>query len=194
MPGFRLIVGLGNPGPEYADTRHNAGAWLVEQWVDQLRLSWSTESRMHGRIARTGDVRFLLPDTYMNRSGLSVLSVANYFKILPADILVAHDELDLAVGLVRLKIGGGHGGHNGLRDIIQVLGHPGFGRLRIGIGRPPSASNKNVVDFVLHAPGQAERTLIDQSIGNALNHRQLLLDGNTASFMNLVHSLTAQGN
>ncbi len=192
MPGFRLIVGLGNPGPEYADTRHNAGAWFVEQWVDCLRLNWSSDSRLHGRIARMGDVRFLLPDTYMNKSGLAVLSVAHYFKILPADILVAHDELDLGVGQIRLKIGGGHGGHNGLRDIIQALGHSGFARLRVGIGRPP-AGQKNVVDFVLHAPGQTERTLIDQSIVKALEHRQLLLDGNTASFMNLVHSSTAKG-
>ncbi len=203
MPGFRLIAGLGNPGPEYARTRHNAGAWLVEDWVQRLSGRWTSETRLHGRLARwqsaTLDVRFLLPDTYMNRSGLAVLSAASYFKILPQEILIVHDELDLPAGQIRFKTGGGHGGHNGLKDIIQSLGQQaGFSRLRVGIGRPAQTEtpqqtgkaptdNTRVVDYVLGQPSQAELQSIHHASERCLDHADLLLQGATENFMNLLH-------
>ena len=187
MSGFRLIVGLGNPGPEYAETRHNAGSWLVEAWAQALGLRWVTEQRFHGLLARfqgpEQDVRFLLPQTYMNKSGLSVLSVASFFKILPTEILVAHDELDLPPGCVRLKQGGGHGGHNGLRDIISSLSHQqGFARLRLGIGHPGEA--RQVVDYVLGRPPMQERRLIEAAIEAVLDRQALLLQGDLSAVMN----------
>ncbi len=187
MSGVRLIVGLGNPGPEYAQTRHNAGAWLVEQWATSLGVSLREEGRFHGATGRyqsgPHDVRFLIPSTFMNRSGQAVLALATFYKILPQEILVAHDELDLAPGVVRLKVGGGHGGHNGLRDIIAALSQQqGFARLRLGIGHPGEA--RQVSDFVLSKPPAQELDLIERGIACALEHREALLAGQYAAVMN----------
>ncbi len=192
MTGIRLIVGLGNPGPEYAQTRHNAGAWLVADWARRLGVELRQEARFHGEIARyqsgAHDVRLLLPTTFMNRSGQSVLAVATFFKILPQEILVAHDELDLPPGVARLKVGGGHGGHNGLRDIIATLSQQqGFARLRIGIGHPGQASQ--VSNFVLQRPPHSEMQLIEQAIDSTLALRERLLTGDFAGVMNQLNGL-----
>ena len=134
---IKLIVGLGNPGPKYTETRHNAGFWFVEALADRYRGNFLPEKKFHGEVARIdiegSDIWLLKPETYMNRSGLAVSSLASFYKIAPQDVLVAHDEIDLKAGIVRLKSGGGHGGHNGLRDIISHLGTRDFQRLRIGV-------------------------------------------------------------
>jgi PTH1 family peptidyl-tRNA hydrolase len=165
---IQLIVGLANPGPEYASTRHNAGAWFVEALLGNTSLK--TESKLFcqmGTLTLHGQpCRVMIPSTYMNESGKALLAVAQFYKIPPENILVAHDELDLPVGTTRLKLGGGHGGHNGLRHIIQMLGTPHFHRLRIGIGHPGNA--KEVVDYVLKRPRPEEKTAIDESIMKAL--------------------------
>ena len=149
---IQLIVGLGNPGREYENTRHNAGAIFIAQLANTCRASWQEEKKFSGLTTQVNlnnqPVRLLLPLTYMNRSGQSVGAIANFYKIAPESILVVHDELDLAPGTARLKLGGGHGGHNGLRDIISALGNQNtFTRLRIGIGHPGNA--KMVADYVL---------------------------------------------
>lgn len=160
-----LLVGLGNPGSKYALTRHNAGFWLVDQFALDRGAQLSGKSKHSGELAQlniSGNAWFILkPMTYMNKSGSSVRSVAQYYNIDPSHILVVHDELDFTPGLIRFKSGGGHGGHNGLRDIIQQLGSNDFKRLRIGIGR-----SGNMIDYVLKAPSKQERDLIDQSIDN----------------------------
>jgi len=143
MSGIKLIVGLGNPGQQYRFTRHNAGAMFLETLCDDYQGELKAENKffgLSGRIDINGeDIRLLFPSTYMNNSGQAVAAIASYFKIEPLDILVAYDELDLPVGTTRLKKGGGHGGHNGLRDIIKALGSQDFNRLRIGIGHPGEA-------------------------------------------------------
>src|SRR6478609_2405396 len=149
---IQLIVGLGNPGREYENTRHNAGAIFVAQLASAYRANWQDEKKFSGMTAQISvdnqPVRLLLPLTYMNRSGQSVGALANFYKIAPENILVVHDELDLQPGTARLKLGGGHGGHNGLRDIVSALGNQNtFARLRIGIGHPGNA--KMVADYVL---------------------------------------------
>lgn len=164
----KLIVGLGNPGPEYVETRHNAGFWFCEQLARELGVPLVRESRFHGLVgtSRAAGVMLLLPQTFMNRSGLSVVSLAHFYRILPNEILVVHDELDLPPGQLRLKYGGGNGGHNGLKDISAHLSTPDYWRLRIGIGHP---GDRNVVaDYVLHRPRKEEQELIDASIERAL--------------------------
>jgi len=154
MSCIKLIVGLGNPGKQYENTRHNAGFWFVEEVARQYQLQFRPETKFLGEVARVQsnghDVWLLKPMTFMNRSGQSIQSLANFYKISPDQILVVHDELDLSPGTAKLKSGGGHGGHNGLRDTIAALGTPAYLRLRLGIGHP--GHRDQVVDYVLHPP------------------------------------------
>ncbi len=166
--GIRLIVGLGNPGREYADTRHNAGFWFCERLAERLGVSLSVESRFHGLVGhgRQQGVWLLLPQTFMNRSGQAVGALARFHRIPPAEILVVHDELDIPPGQLRLKFGGGLGGHNGLKDITAHLGTQDYWRLRIGIGHP--GDRNEVVNYVLKPPRREERDEIDPAIDRAL--------------------------
>ena len=187
----QLIVGLGNPGQQYEQTRHNAGADFVLALSKHCSITLKPENKFFGATGRATldghDVRMLLPDTYMNRSGKAVAAMAGFYQIPPEAILIAHDELDLAPGIARLKLGGGHGGHNGLRDTIQALGNNrNFARLRIGIGHPGSASE--VVNFVLRKAPQSEQQLIDQSIDNAVRVMPITAAGQWNSAMKELHS------
>ena len=176
---LRLLVGLGNPGPEYEDTRHNAGFWWIDAVCRPLGATLVHERAWHARVARVnraeGRLWLLQPQTYMNVSGRSVAALARFYRIEPAEILVAHDELDLPPGQLKLKLGGGHAGHNGLRDIVAQLGSAGFWRLRLGIGHP--GVKAEVVDYVLRKPPAAQREAIAQSIAASLDALDLLLAG-----------------
>jgi len=176
---IRLIAGLGNPGPDYAATRHNAGFWFVDALADRLRVSLSPERSYFGMAARTNvggrPVWLLEPTTFMNLSGKSVAALARFFKIEPNEILVAHDELDLMPGQVKLKLGGSHAGHNGLKDIHAQLGSGDYWRLRLGIGHPGVKSE--VINYVLKKPSPEHRAEIEKSIEQALSGIDLLLDG-----------------
>lgn len=189
-----MIVGLGNPGSEYRGTRHNAGADFIHELARQGSTSLQPESKfagLAGRLTIAGqDLRLLIPTTFMNRSGRAVASMANFFKIAPEQILVAHDELDFPTGTARFKRGGGHGGHNGLRDIVPSLGNAkDFYRLRIGIGHPGHASR--VTGYVLGAPSQVDRGRIDASIDAAIDALPLLLAGDETKAMTQLHSFSA---
>lgn len=162
----KLIVGLGNPGPEYSETRHNAGFWFCERLAQTLGVRFNEESRFHGYVGRHGSTWFLLPQIYMNRSGQSVLALAHFYRILPNEILVVHDELDIPPGQLRLKYGGGLGGHNGLKDITARLSTQDYWRLRIGIGHP--GDKNQVANFVLNRPRREEQDEIDTAIERAL--------------------------
>jgi PTH1 family peptidyl-tRNA hydrolase len=167
---IKLIVGLGNPGNEYEHTRHNAGVWFVEQLAKQADQSWQNENKFHGLVSKitidNQECRLLIPTTYMNNSGRAVAAIANYYKIKPEEILIAHDELDVAVGVARLKFNGGDGGHNGLKDIFKALDTKKFYRLRIGIDRPKNINS--IVDYVLDKPSKAQHQEINQAIDTAL--------------------------
>lgn len=165
---LRLIVGLGNPGAEYSETRHNAGFWFCERLADKLGVRFSHESRFHGLVAnaREAGVWLLMPQTYMNRSGQALGALARFYRIEPAEILVVHDELDIPPGQLRLKFGGGLGGHNGLKDSSAHLSTNDYWRLRIGIGHP--GDRNEVVNFVLKPPRREEQALIDEAIDRAL--------------------------
>jgi peptidyl-tRNA hydrolase, PTH1 family len=173
MP-IRLIVGLGNPGPDYEQTRHNAGFWLVDNLANSLpNARLQRESGFNAMVAKTtigGNQLWLLePQTYMNRSGQSVGAIARFYKIQPDEVLVVHDELDLPPGAAKLKKGGSSGGHNGLKDITSALGTQDYWRLRIGIGHPRTLNlNQPVADFVLHRPRREEQLLIEEAIEKAL--------------------------
>ncbi len=184
-----MIVGLGNPGPQYELTRHNAGFWFVEAIAQRKGASFRHEQKFHGEVCRVTveghDVWLLKPLTFMNRSGQAVAALARFYKIPPQAILVAHDELDFAPGTLRLKEGGGHGGHNGLRDIIAQLGKD-FLRLRIGIGHP--GESRDVTGFVLGKAPESEQRLIEESIDDALTALPLLAEGELQKAMNLLHS------
>jgi peptidyl-tRNA hydrolase, PTH1 family len=188
--GIRLLVGLGNPGREYADTRHNAGFWLAERLADQHGASLSVESRFHGRVATIRisghPLMLLLPQTYMNHSGRAVGALARFHRLAPEDILVVHDELDLPPGGVRLKQGGGHAGHNGLRDIHANLGSPDYWRLRLGIGHP--GDRARVADYVLHPPGRDDAIAIDVVIDACLAEIPVIVAGQTAAAMQKLHT------
>ncbi len=161
----RLLVGLGNPGIEYHDTRHNAGVWFLEQWAQTQGLAWAYESRFQGRLAKISlpvSGWLLCPETYMNRSGQSVGALMRFYRLQPDEILVIHDELDLPPGVVRLKSGGGSGGHNGLKDIIAHVGTQDFWRLRVGIGHP--GKGNDVAGFVLKRPGLPEMNAIQEAL------------------------------
>lgn len=188
---IRLIVGLGNPGAEYEQTRHNAGAWLVERLARQEGISLSPDKKFFGlsgkgRIAGQ-ECFLLLPTTFMNRSGQSVAALANFYKIKPNEILVAHDELDMPAGVAKFKIGGGHGGQNGLRDIIAQLGNQkDFHRLRVGIGHPGDKSL--VTGHVLGRASKAEQQSIDHVIDEAICVLPDAISGDLAKAMNRLHS------
>lgn len=180
---IRLIVGLGNPGPEYEQTRHNAGFWLVDNLANSLpgaRLQ--RETRFNALLAKTAiagqELWLLEPQTYMNRSGQSVGALARFYKITPDQVLVVHDELDLMPGIVRLKKGGSSGGHNGLKDITAALGTQDYWRLRLGIGHPRTLSlQQNVADFVLHRPRREDQELIEDAINKSLHVLPLICEG-----------------
>jgi PTH1 family peptidyl-tRNA hydrolase len=165
---LRLVVGLGNPGAEYAETRHNAGFWFCERLADELKVSFGRESRYHGWVAnaREAGIWLLMPATYMNESGRSVLALAHFYRILPSEILVVHDELDLPPGRAQLRLGGGLGGHNGLKSLTAHLGTQDYWRLRIGIGHP--GDRDEVVNYVLKPPRKEDRVEIDTAIDRAL--------------------------
>jgi PTH1 family peptidyl-tRNA hydrolase len=176
---IRLIVGLGNPGTEYEQTRHNAGFWLVDQLA---RGELKRETRFQALAAKTrianNEVWLLEPQTFMNRSGQSVGTLARFYKINPDEVLVVHDELDLPPGAAKIKKGGSSGGHNGLKDITAALGTQDFWRLRLGIGHPRELNlQQPVADFVLHRPRKEEQTLIDQAIEKSLSVIALLCEG-----------------
>jgi PTH1 family peptidyl-tRNA hydrolase len=187
---IKLIVGLGNPGAEYAATRHNAGFWLVDELARDGKIMLRQDSKFHGQVGRVNlaghDVWLLQPQTYMNRSGLAVVALAQFYKILPDEILVVHDELDLAPGLAKLKQGGGHGGHNGLRDIQAHLGTPNYWRLRLGIGHP--GNKAEVANFVLKPPRREEQEEIDKAVIKALSVLPKLLAGQSGQAMSLLHT------
>jgi len=176
---IRLIAGLGNPGPDYSATRHNAGFWFVDELAHRLKVSLAPERSYFGMAARTNvggrPVWLLEPTTFMNLSGKSVAALARFFKIEPNEILVAHDELDLMPGQVKLKLGGSHAGHNGLKDIHAQLGSGDYWRLRLGIGHPGVKSE--VINYVLKKPSPEHRVEIEKSIEQALSGIDLLLDG-----------------
>jgi peptidyl-tRNA hydrolase, PTH1 family len=186
---LRVIVGLGNPGPEHLVTRHNAGFWFVDLLARTFGGEFRDYRKYSGETARVNiagqDVILLKPTTYMNRSGLSIRQISDFYKIQPDDILVAHDELDLPVGSVRLKNGGGHGGHNGLRDTIAHIGE-NFWRLRLGIGHP--GNKAEVIDYVLTRAPRAEEDLILQAVGTAADAIPLLLEQGAERAMTKLHS------
>ena len=187
---IKLFVGLGNPGPAYEWTRHNAGFWWLDAVARELKAGLVMDRTYHGLVARTsvsGQAVWLLkPQTFMNLCGKSVASLARFFKIEPQDILVAHDELDIAVGEAKLKLGGSHAGHNGLRDIHAHLGTDDYWRLRLGIGRPEVKSE--VIDWVLRRPPLEHRIAIDQTIDRSLKALPCLLAGDLEKATMLVHT------
>ena len=186
---IRLIVGLGNPGPKYDQTRHNAGVWFVDQLASRYGGQFRAESKFSGEVCKIRvaeeEVWLLKPMTFMNRSGLAVRQLSTFYKIPLEEILVAHDELDLDPGVVRLKRGGGHGGHNGLRDISSQLGKD-FMRLRIGIGHP--GHKDDVVDFVLSRARREEQQGIDDAINEAADAAEDIISGQSQKAMNQLHS------
>lgn len=188
---IKLIVGLGNPGAEYAHTRHNAGQDFVERLASSLGGSLQTDSKFKGACGRVrignSDVRLLVPNTFMNRSGQSLGALAQFYKIPAEQILVAHDELDLDPGIARFKQGGGHGGHNGLRDIIAALANnKNFYRLRLGIGHPGNA--KQVSGYVLKRAPATEQVLIDEAIDKSMDIIDTAVRGDWQSAMHILHS------
>lgn len=193
---LRALIGLGNPGPDYVQTRHNAGFWFADRLVEQQRGSFRREAKFHGELARirlgTHELLVLKPATYMNRSGLAAAALTQFYKIPPTDVLVVHDELDLSPGIVRLKKAGGHGGHNGLRDIHRVLG-PDYLRLRIGVGHP---GQKELVMHYLteQRPGKADEKLIVDALDPALNTLPLWLDGHWDKAVHQLHSVNKETN
>lgn len=188
-----LIVGLGNPGADYAETRHNAGFWFVDALADRLRTQFRPEAKLHAEAAKVGGLGralwLLRPTTYMNRSGSAVAAALRYYKLDPAALLVAHDELDLPPGVARLKFGGGHGGQNGLKDIMAQLGTGEFHRLRLGIGHP--GHKDQVTPWVLGRPSQEHRRAIVAAVEAALAVMPLVLEGNWQDAMQRLHSRPA---
>ena len=185
---MKLIVGLGNPGDRYEPTRHNAGFWLVERFAAQTHTALRKDAKFQALVGRheASGAWLVLPQNFMNASGRPVQMLASFFKIAPADILVAHDELDFAPGTVRLKQGGGAAGHNGLKDISARLGTQDYWRLRIGIGHP--GDRHAVTEYVLHRPAQEERADIDDAIGRALEVLPFMLAGDMQGAMLKLHS------
>ncbi len=186
----RCIVGLGNPGSRYADTRHNAGFWFVDELARHAGGVFRAEAKFFGECCRVTlnaqDCLLLKPTTFMNRSGQSVSALAKFYKLLPGELLVVHDELDMEPGVARLKLGGGHGGHNGLRDIASALNSKDFLRLRVGVGHP--GHRDGVVDYVLNRPSQADKERIDQALAEAERVIPEVLSGQLQKAMNHLHS------
>ena len=187
---IKLFVGLGNPGPDYAATRHNAGFWWIDELARELKVSLSMDKSYHGYAARTtvgGQTIWLLqPQTFMNLSGKSVASLAKFFKIAPEEILVVHDELDIAPGQMKVKFGGSHAGHTGLRDIHAQLGSADYWRLRIGVGHPGVKSE--VINWVLKKPSLDNRIAIDQAITRSLKAVPDMISGDMDKATMLIHT------
>ncbi|HAG61568.1 MAG TPA: aminoacyl-tRNA hydrolase [Coxiellaceae bacterium] len=187
---IQLIVGLGNPGQQYENTRHNAGAWLIKQLANQHNTPLKNESKFSGSIAKiqinSQSCWLLKPSTYMNHNGQSIAAIARFYKIPAESILIAHDELDFSAGTIRIKQGGGHGGHNGLRDTITSLGSKNFLRLRIGIGHPGQPDD--VSPYVLSTPSKHDKQLIQEAIDEGLSILEPLIIGNTEQAMHQLHS------
>lgn len=190
MAGLRLIVGLGNPGPEHARTRHNAGFWFIDALAEQARVRFGLESKLFGETAKVEiggqGVWLLKPATFMNLSGKAVTAALRYWKIEPEEALLAHDELDLPPGVARLKFDGGHGGQNGLRDTIRLLGHGKFHRLRVGIGHP--GHKDKVTPWVLGKPGRDDEAGILRAIDDAIGVLPLAVNGNFMDAMTRLHT------
>ncbi len=188
--GIRLIVGLGNPGPEHAHTRHNAGAWFLEALAEHAGTTLKPEKKFHGLFGQMNwqgnSCYLLLPTTFMNLSGNAVLSAAHFYKIPPEAIVIAHDELDLPVGTARIKQGGGHGGHNGLRDIHAKLGCNDYYRIRLGIGHP--GHSHLVTGYVLGKPSNSDREAIFKAIDHSIDVLPSLLTGDTQKAMRELHT------
>lgn len=186
---IQLIVGLANPGKEYALTRHNAGAWWVQALSKEYNFNLQTESKLQATIGtlrlNNQQVRCAIPNTFMNHSGQAVAKIAKYFSIPAEQILVVHDELDFPAGIIRIKQGGGHGGHNGLRDIVPQLGSNSFYRLRVGIGHPGDKSM--VADYVLNNPSSKDKQLIEQAINQSIQFAPDIIAGNWQTVMNKLH-------
>jgi len=189
---IQLIAGLSNPGKEYEATRHNAGAWFVALLAELSNTALRRESKFRARYASATfhqqSCHLLIPTTFMNLSGQAVAACMHYHKITPHTLLVAHDDIDLPVGCVRLKYDGGDGGHNGLKDVIQHLNTKQFYRLRIGVGHPGPGKKEEVSDYVLHPPSKADRKKIDDSLQQALTVLPLILDGEMAQAMQMLHT------
>ncbi len=187
MSGIKLFVGLGNPGDKYERTRHNAGFWWIDQIAVQTNTKLVSDAKFLGVVGKVNQESWLLkPSTFMNLSGKAVAALANYYKITPAEILVIHDELDLPAGVIKLKFAGGHGGHNGLKDIHTALGTPNYWRLRIGIGHP--GDRNEVVNFVLKPPLKDEKNAIDDSITESAKLLDLMLAGEFENAMLKLHT------
>jgi len=184
---IKLIAGLGNPGRKHARDRHNAGFWFAERLAARERASFRAAPRYHADTARLpGEIWLVMPQTYMNLSGKAVGALARFYKIQPDEVLVAHDELDFPPGTVKLKLGGGVAGHNGLKDIAAQLGTHGFWRLRIGIGHP--GDKDLVADYVLNSPSPDDRALIDESIERGLEVSPLILAGDLQAATMRLHT------
>ncbi len=190
MSEINLIVGLGNPGREYEATRHNAGFWWVDRFAQQNKINFKADAKFHGLVARGQiqgrEIYLLKPQNFMNVSGRAVGAITQFYKIAPENILVAHDELDLSPGVAKLKLGGGHGGHNGLKGIIAHLGSRDFWRLRIGIGHP--GERAEVVNYVLNPPRREEAELIEPALQRALDVSDLIIEGKLEAAMLKLHS------
>lgn len=186
MTAPRLIVGLGNPGSDYEDNRHNLGFWFVDRLARELKVPLAAQGKFFGRVGRFGELWLLQPTTFMNLSGQSVLALAHFYKILPDEILVVHDDLDLQPGSIRLKQGGGNGGHNGLKDIQARLTVADFWRLRLGIGHP--GDREQVVGYVLKAPRKEESELIDRALDRCLLAWPKLAAGDYEAAQRLLHA------
>lgn len=186
MGEIKLVAGLGNPGKDYSETRHNAGFWWVERLASRENTSFRMDLRMHGLTARINDIWLVEPQTFMNASGRAVSALSRFYRIAPDEILVVHDELDLEPGIARLKLGGGLGGHNGLKDIAAHLGTQDFWRLRLGIGHP---GNRNQVsDYVLNPPRKEEAELIHDAIERSLETWPLIAKGQQQAAMLKLHT------
>lgn len=187
---IKLIVGLGNPGPQYDLTRHNAGAWFIDAIAEQESLQLKNDKKFFGLYQKlnlhTHECHLLIPTTFMNHSGRSVAAICNYYNIKPEEVLVAHDELDLPAGRLKLKKNGGHGGHNGLRDIIKAFGNNEFYRLRLGIGHP--GHKDQVHDFVLSHPSKHDKALITDAIYRATHTLEQMISGDIAKAMQTLHT------
>ncbi|VAW50109.1 Peptidyl-tRNA hydrolase [hydrothermal vent metagenome] len=187
---LKVIVGLGNPGSKYTETRHNAGFWFMDEVARKYGASFRADKKFHGEVAKVSiegkDIWLLKPDTFMNRSGLAVQSLLSFYRITAEQLLVAHDEIDLPPGTAKLKTGGGHGGHNGLRDIISQLASKEFHRLRIGVGHP--GSKDQVVDYVLRNASRDDHILIDRDIDDAVAVLPDLASGAFEQAMQKLHS------
>jgi PTH1 family peptidyl-tRNA hydrolase len=186
---IRLVVGLGNPGREHDNTRHNAGFWFVDALAARLAAVFASERKFHGAVARAGEVRLLKPMTYMNLSGRAVSALSQFFALTPLEMLVVHDELDLPPGAAKMKFGGGTAGHNGLRDIGAQLGTPEFWRLRIGIGHPRDSAipQQDGVDYVLQPPRKDERSAIVKAIDEGLDAWPEIASGDFERAMMSLH-------